>query len=631
MSARRRLLLVSLVAACALLLGALRLPGHDAPADARLVGSFSPYASSLLQPYGAYLEAVRTGDALTLQRLAEGSGYLAYRAALELARWQTIDASTRLSYYREALALRIDDPAARDQTRSLDLEVGRTAEQAGANQVALRYYRQALPSQGAVDGLARLEPDPLLRAKDFLAARMYHHALDVLGNARAPKIRAQAEYRLGNYDKALEGYAAWSEDAPNDNDARTGLAWTLYELEDYREAQRIFASAHGESAVYGHALSAEKLGEVDTAVALLKSTGRADDLWKATTFLEAHQRYGDAIPLYMALARGGTGYADDAAYRAYILARRLGMTETAQKARALIPQDSFFAMKLGEHPDVPRPRPAGALGTETSTSSGPAVPDPLQPQGDAVPPAIQLARALVAVHRPDDAVGELLFQLRVLGATTDASSAPVDGNAPQVIAIAQMLQRLGEYRQSTYAARQLITRGNRSLDVWRLAYPTPYAPTVERQAASAGVSPLLVWSVMRKESGFTPAAVSTSDAIGLMQVTRPTWDWLAQLQGDAKPADPFDPLANIRYGAYYLGYLDRYFHGNLELAVPSYNRGQGYIRSLYDGPTVKGDMNDLYRAIDAYQTREYMQSVLTDVAVYKALYPRLAGAQVKAP
>ncbi len=633
MTARRRLMLVTLAAACVLLLGALRLPGRDGPADAQLVATFSPYASPLLRPYGAYLDAVRSGDALTLQRLAEGSGYLAYRSDLELARWKTIDASTRLSYYRKALALRIDDPAARDEIRSLDLEVGRTAEQAGAIQVAIRYYRDALPLQGAVDGLTRLEGDPLQRAKDFLAARMYQHALDAVGLAPAPQIRAQAEYRLGNYDKALQGFAAWSADEPSNNDARTGLAWTLYELQDYREAERIFASAHGESAIYGHALSAEKLGEVDTAVALLKSTGRADDLWEATTFLEKAHRYRDALPLYMTLARGSTGYADDSAYRAFILGRRLGMTETAQKAKSLVPQNSFFAMVLGEPPSVPQPRATGTLGAG-ALGTGPsaiAVPDPLRPQADSVSPAIELAHALVGVHRPNDAVGELLFRLRELGATTDAKGTPSAQDTARIVAIAQLLQRLGEYRQSTYAARLLITRGSRSLEVWRLAYPTPYAQTVERQAASAGVSPLLVWSVMRKESGFTPAAVSTSDAIGLMQVTKPTWDWLAQLQGDAKPANPFDPLANIRYGTYYLGYLRRYFHGNVELAVPSYNRGQGYIHALYDGSTVHKNMNDLYRAIDAYQTREYMQSVLTDEAVYRALYPRFATTTASLP
>jgi soluble lytic murein transglycosylase len=109
--------------------------------------------------------------------------------------------------------------------------------------------------------------------------------------------------------------------------------------------------------------------------------------------------------------------------------------------------------------------------------------------------------------------------------------------------------------------------------------------------------------------------------MGLMQVTPPTWDWLGQLQKDAPPADPFDPTANIRYGAYYLGFLMRQFQGDTALAVSSYNRGQGYIGRLFDGPEVKRNMNDLYRNIDSVETREYMQSVLVNIAVYRALYP----------
>jgi len=272
---------------------------------------------------------------------------------------------------------------------------------------------------------------------------------------------------------------------------------------------------------------------------------------------------------------------------------------------------------------------AGAAGRGSGAAgSGPAT-GPLlgsaPASGDATAP-LQLARALVSVHDTSAAVGELLFELRGLGGTTDAPSPASLDDEARIVSVAQMLQSLDEYRQSVYAARELIALGSRSVAVWRLAYPTAYAPTVERQAATAGVSPALVWSVMRKESAFSPVAVSRSDAMGLMQVTPPTWDWLGQLQGDAPAADPFDPTANIRYGTYYLGFLMRQFHGDMALSVSSYNRGQGYIGRLFDGPEVKRNMNDLYRAIDSLETREYMQSVLVDVAVYRALYPGRFGA-----
>ncbi len=648
---RRRLLLVSLAVGCGLLFGALSVPHHSV-ADASLAAIFDPYAAAPLKPYGSFREAVRSGDALALQRLAAGSdGFLAYRAALELARWKTIDAATRLAYYRRALRLRIDDPLARDEDHALHLEAGTTAEQAGARDAAIAYYRQALPLKGALAGLKRLEPDPQALARDLLDARLYQDALDALSNIQDAPIRARAELNLDHYDKALTAYRQWVAEAPGDATARGGLAWTLFYLGQNDEAARIFAAIPGANALYGRALIAQRRGDIDTAVALLERTQRADDLWRATTLLEDQQRYGDAIPIYLRLARGASPYADDAAYRAYVLAERLGQADTARTAAALVPDNSFFALELGRTLDVPTPAPSGTVFTDpaaitaasraTSRAASRATPQ-ATPQATTAPggaspatgpllgsalgqgdpaAALQLARALVGVHDTPAAVGELLFELRGLGATTDATSPPSLDQEARIVSVAQMLQSLDEYRQSVYAARELIALGSRSVEVWRLAYPTAYAPTVERQAAAAGISPALVWSVMRKESAFSPVAVSRSDAMGLMQVTPPTWDWLGQLQGDAPAADPFDATANIRYGSYYLGFLMRQFHGDLALAVSSYNRGQGYIGRLFDGPDVKRNMNDLYRAIDSMETREYMQSVLVNVAVYRALYP----------
>lgn len=618
---RRRLLLLCLAAACTLVLGALAAsPRGAAPGSERLAALYDPYAAAPLRPYRAFQDAVRSGDALELQKLADGSdGYLAYRASLELARWQTIDAATRLVYYRRVLKLRIHDPLARKETHTLYLAVARTAEQAGDETAAVTYYRDALPLKGAVEALKRLVPDRRALAKDFFHARLYQDALDVLKGVSDPEAKAQLELYLGNYDKALPLYRAAAAEKPHDAAVQGGLAWTLFNLKRYDAADSIFRQLSGANALYGRALIANKKGDVSRAVTLLEQTKRADYLWQATGLLEGKDRYAQAIPIYLELARGGTSYADDAAYRAYVLARRLGMSATAKEAESLVPPNSFFALKLGERLDVPRPAKSAIAG---GRASGPvAVADPVTGSDPPAPRSVDVARALVAVHDPSAAVGELLFELRALGGTTDAKRPPTQQQAPRVVAIAQTLQSLGEYRQSVYAATELIAEGSRSLAVWRLAYPTAYAPTVDRQARAAGVSPALVWSVMRKESAFSPVAVSLSDAAGLMQVTPPTWDWLGQLQGDAKPASPFDARANIRYGTYYLGFLSRQFHGNLELAVSSYNRGQGYIGRLFQSSAVHGNMNDLYRDIDSYETREYMQAVMVNLATYEALYP----------
>ena len=163
-------------------------------------------------------------------------------------------------------------------------------------------------------------------------------------------------------------------------------------------------------------------------------------------------------------------------------------------------------------------------------------------------------------------------------------------------------------------------RGSEDLRTWQLAYPRAYPELVLSEArGQRNLEPELVWAVMRQESAFYPRAVSLANAQGLMQVIPSTWNWLAELLNET-PADPFNPAANIRYGSTYLDWLVDFFDGDLELVVASYNRGQGYIRNLFEGPVVQGDKNELYREIDAFETREYLQRVMVNFEVYKTLY-----------
>ncbi|MEJ2668690.1 MAG: tetratricopeptide repeat protein, partial [Deinococcales bacterium] len=420
----RRLLLVSLLAAGGLLLGGVGLRGQLPAADAQQIAVYDPYAAAPLRPFASFRDAVRSGDALALQKLAAGTdGYLAYGAS-GAAAWNESKAGF-------AAALR------------------------GRSNVA------ALPLAGAAAGLERLVNDRRQLARDLLDARMDQQALAALRGLSDPPVEAQAQLDLDNYGKALPAYRQWVAAEPSNLDARTGLAWTLFYLGRYDEADALFQRLTGASALYGRALIANKHGDVDTAVRLLLRTGRADDMWRATGMLEAKQRYADAIPIYLSIARGGSSYADDAAYRAYVLAERLGMTATASTAKGLIPADSFFALKLGRLLDVPRPAPAavpsgrvaaarsGATGlgnplTDVQSAVEAAAAGLPRAQAQAFSDTLRLAEALVAVHDPSAAVGELLFELRALGATTDAPVPPAASAEPAVVHGAQMLQSLGD-------------------------------------------------------------------------------------------------------------------------------------------------------------------------------------------
>jgi soluble lytic murein transglycosylase len=447
-----------------------------------------------------------------------------------------------------------------------------------------------MPLPQAIEGLKRLQTDPYTLSNTFLQARRYGDALETLGDRPAPSIEAPAHLNLGDYEAALEAYERWLADVPDSPEALRGKAWALFYLGRDEEAdaiftQRLASSPNDTSALYGRALIARRTEDIDAAVAFLRESGESDHLWLATGYLEARNRFAEVIPLYLQLARTGGPLADDAAYRAYLLATRLEDEATANEAKALIPANTFFAFKLGEPLTL-------NSSTRLSTVSV---------------PALRVSNLLAQVDDHEAAVGELLFALRR------------STNPSEKMSLAQALQGLGEYRQSWRVAEQLRAQGFNDSRLWRLSYPRAYSVEVLSEAARHDLEPALIWAIMRQESAFYPKAISTSNARGLMQVVPSTWDWLAELQEET-PGDPFNPETNIRYGAFYLRWLLDYLEGDMELVMVSYNRGQGYIKRLFESDYVAGSKDELYREIDTLEAREYLQRVMVNYEIYKQLY-----------
>jgi soluble lytic murein transglycosylase len=559
--------------------------GERSSASELQVTVADPFEAPLLARYRTYHAALRARDHAALAELAAADdSYLAFRSALTLARSIDLSPAEQLPFYARAAELRLTDPLARLETREFHLEAARTAETAGDLGAALMYYREALPATAAITALKRLEDDPYRLANAFFAERQYQNALDALDGRAAPSLEAPGWRALGEHAKALEAYERWLAEQPDNAEALLGRAWSHFYLANNELADSLFAELPGSNALYGRALLANRAGDVTRAVELMAQSGESAHLWLATGWLEARERYSEAIPLYLRLAEGTSVYADESAFRAFVLAQALADEELTAQARSAIRPDSFFALALG-----------GSLLLPDSTDV-PAVESEV----------VELALALARVNDEDAAVGELVFALRKAPETAE------------IVLLAETLQMLGEFRQSQVAAQRLVSAGSMDLRVWRLAWPKAYPQEVQRAAESFGVEPELIWAIMRQESAFYPFAVSTSNAQGLMQVVPTTWDWLAELQKEA-PQDSFDPATNIRYGAFYLRWLLNYLDDDLELVVASYNRGQGYIKRLFEGDVVAGDKVELYREIDALETRNYLQRVMLNYHIYHGL------------
>ena len=152
---------------------------------------------------------------------------------------------------------------------------------------------------------------------------------------------------------------------------------------------------------------------------------------------------------------------------------------------------------------------------------------------------------------------------------------------------------------------------------WPLAVEPPHG----------SVEPALALGLIRQESNFNTEALSPVGARGLMQLMPGTAKAVAHRLGDATvnlPALSTDPAYNMRLGTTYLGDLLEQFGGAMPYAVAGYNAGPGrvadWLASNGDPATPNGiDMIDWIELIPFAETRNYVQRVVENVVIYRAL------------
>lgn len=155
---------------------------------------------------------------------------------------------------------------------------------------------------------------------------------------------------------------------------------------------------------------------------------------------------------------------------------------------------------------------------------------------------------------------------------------------------------------------------------WQMLFPLPYKDELFRSARAHSLDPYQVAGLIRQESEFNPGAKSHASAYGLMQLIPSTGRMIGRREGvRVRTAALLDPNMNIRLGTEYLrGQLDTW-SGDWTQTLAAYNAGPGRVREWLSWSNYR-EPAEFVESIPFSETREYVQAVLRNADMYRAIY-----------
>lgn len=152
----------------------------------------------------------------------------------------------------------------------------------------------------------------------------------------------------------------------------------------------------------------------------------------------------------------------------------------------------------------------------------------------------------------------------------------------------------------------------------RMYYPLKYDDWIREYSKKNGLDPFTTMGLIHQESYFNTAAKSSVGATGLMQLMPATAKELAGRFHIAPRLD--NPETNIRLGTAHFAMLVKLFGGSDELAIASYNAGQGRV-AQWRRAAPRKPMDEFLESIPFHETRTYVKHVVMIASSYKRMYP----------
>lgn len=247
-------------------------------------------------------------------------------------------------------------------------------------------------------------------------------------------------------------------------------------------------------------------------------------------------------------------------------------------------------------------------------------------------PGLDFAETYSPLPMGSETLQELYFLRQYEDAWTLLQSEIAQPQQPQVneqFSEGLILLKLGKFSQGMQEIWDLTTRESpqelqqwqalrKTAAYWYGLFPFPYRQNILNDARRQGINPLLVISVMRKESTFNPKIDSRVGAVGLMQIVPPTAEWVAE-QINLTDYDLTKPEDNIKIGTWYLTHNHHRYEQNSLFAIASYNAGTGNVNQWLNQYNIK-DSDNFVAQIPFPETQDYVEGVFGNYWNYLRLY-----------
>lgn len=185
------------------------------------------------------------------------------------------------------------------------------------------------------------------------------------------------------------------------------------------------------------------------------------------------------------------------------------------------------------------------------------------------------------------------------------------------VLVAQLAQEIGRRDLAVILGEEAQAKGHVNFE--GIAFPTMPVPP--------GADWTMVHAITRQESQFAQNAISHAGASGLMQLMPGTAREQAGRLGLSwsQSALISDAGYNIQLGDGYFARMLSYYNGSYPLAAAAYNAGPGNVNkwlAAYGDPRNGGiGWVEWIEKLPIFETRNYVQRVLQNAAVYEHMHP----------